>query len=121
VNDEKNEPALTIRAPVGVTTTNEFEVWSATFGTAPPQDWKLPEVTDPKLIVLKYEFQMYFLMRSMPSEQGPLRNAFTESCWAICFSIRCPAAILSLIIEFRKNGGKAISIYTQVEPLAVNL
>lgn len=36
------------------------------------QDLLLPDVKEPKLVILKYEFEMYFQMRSMPGFEGPL-------------------------------------------------
>lgn len=47
--------------------------------TPVPSDALLPKVEAPKLVILKYEFEMYFLMRSMRGYEGPLQDAITES------------------------------------------
>jgi hypothetical protein len=45
-----------------------------------PPGTLLPDVEDPKLKILKYEFDMFFMMRLMwsPASEWPALNAFTE-------------------------------------------
>jgi hypothetical protein len=64
---------LTIRA-AGASATNEIRFIVAQV----PQEHLLPDVKEPKLVILKYEFEMYFIMRWMPGHEGLLRNAITE-------------------------------------------
>jgi hypothetical protein len=66
------------------TTTSATRISSSLIFNAPvsPDDFLLPEVIEPKLVILKYEFEMYFLMRRMtgiPKYPPPVRNAMTES------------------------------------------
>jgi len=81
-NDDKREFVLVIPPrglqaipAAGKSATNEIKF----IVTQMPHELQLPDVKEPKLVILKYEFEMYFLMRSMPGYEGPLRNAITES------------------------------------------
>jgi hypothetical protein len=55
--------------------TNEIRV----ILTPVPSDVLMPDVKEPKSVILKYEFEMYFMMRSIPGYEGSLRNAIIES------------------------------------------
>jgi hypothetical protein len=83
MTDDKKGLTLDVTT-TGITTTYEVgSTWTTNNQAVPtpsvPGDVFLPEVTEPKLVILKYEFEMYFSLRCMAESQWALRNAITES------------------------------------------
>jgi hypothetical protein len=82
MTDEKKEFLVPIPKTTVTTTTTAFRT-AALISSPPvcPDDVLLPEVTEPKLVILKYEFEQYFMMRWMAEHPHPqpVCNAITES------------------------------------------